>query len=228
MGWFKKLTSPLWKPIRGLGRMARGNFKEGIADVGAGVKGAGGLLAMSNPFTGAALMAGGSLMDKADDPGGLKGTKLFKEIAAPSLLTYAGGKLAQGLGGGPQSATGNLTPQTNNGITSLTGQAGPVLKSSIAEPVMQSGSKVTSGIGKAIAGIGTEVKKDPLGFAKLGLDAIGGMAAGSAEDRMLKMQEERFRMEMEELEEEKRRKEEAAKLFGPYVQRTMQNMGYGQ
>lgn len=208
----------LTRPVRGIGRLLRGKFKEGLADVGSGVKTVGMGLSTINPLLGAGLVAAGSGMDKLDDPGGLKGTKLFKEIGLPAALTYGAGSLAKSSGigralsgGGPDvaaSAIPNVNPVTASGAMNVAGNSAQ--------------RSLGSGIAKAIGGIGRTIAKNPkeaLALAQVGLGAYGSAQEGAQQDRLIRMQEMQFEREQEEEERKRKQQEEVWRLIGPEISR---------
>lgn len=120
MGFFKGLA----RAPRGVGRILRGKFKEGIADLGGGLRSVSQIAAPFAPGLSAIGTATGALMDKVDDPGGLRKTKLFKEVAAPAAMTYAGGKVAGHLmNRGAGAASETALPSVQRGLADSAGIA---------------------------------------------------------------------------------------------------------
>lgn len=58
------------------------------------------------PIASAALTAGGRLAGKFNDPGGVRGTKIFKDVALPAAGAYAMGKGLEAMRGGAAGAAG--------------------------------------------------------------------------------------------------------------------------
>jgi hypothetical protein len=71
--------------------------------------------------------AGGKALGKLNDPGGLGGTKLFKDIALPAGLTYAGGKAIDKMGGFGKIAGGLGDGDGKFGIGDIVSGAGKIL-----------------------------------------------------------------------------------------------------
>jgi hypothetical protein len=193
----------LTKPVRGIGRMLRGNFREGIDDLGDGVKAASLPLSFINPLAGGAAALAGGVMDNAEE--GIENMNFGKEALLPAAMSvgagYAGrgiGKLLSGGGQMPGSASGILegTPD----LLPLQEGAGAV-ESLATKPITNTLPKAPgSGIGKMLSGVGNYVKENPLEVGSLALQPVG-MMQPTAEEEMR--------------DEERRRRKEWSSILVP-------------
>ena len=147
------------KPVRGIGRLLRGKFREGFDDLGEGAKAAAVPVSFVNPLLGAGLALAGNVADKATDPGGLGKAKLFKDFAAPAALTYGAGQLGRGIGSALMKGGQVAQPGVEFGFG-----------------IGQNAAPAGQGIGRALLqagrGAGNYIAKNPevLGY---GMQAVG-------------------------------------------------------
>jgi hypothetical protein len=161
------------------------------------------------PFVGpgiAALATGaGKLTGKLNDPGGIKGTKVFKDVVAPAALTYAGGKLAQGFAGAAKG-TAPLAKGTSPLVNSMpgmrtVGSVGTIASgtaSTVGAPLAQSAasSSFLGAAGDIAKGAGKWIAKNPdtaMRGAELGMNAYGAYQEGKAMDREWDAEQDQIR-----------------------------------
>ena len=203
------------RPIRGIGRLARGKWREGLGDLGEGVKAASLPLSFINPALGGLARGAGEVMDAADNPGGIGKMKLFKDAIAPAALTAGAGYAAKGIGalargGGAPASLAPGGPMPGMPMAATSGVAAPAATSAAA-PITSSVpgvmDKARNSIGSIARGVRNFAVKNPVQTAQIaqaGLNAYGQYEQGSAMDQ--------------EREEEKRRRRMWSELLGPVFQ----------
>ena len=183
------------KPIRGLGRILRGKFKQGLGDIGSGAKSAAPLLALTGvgaPLALAIGAAGGALEGGTTGGGGignvLKGaaggaarTGLALGARGLGSKLMGGGGAAEGVpnlasaGTGSQSASSALQAiSQRGGLSKLSEGAGRSL-----------GSRLLGGAGDAIS----YAEKHPT-LVGSALKGYGDYRQGQADDRALDFERE--------------------------------------
>ena len=99
-GFFKKLgkgiAETVYRPVRGIARVATGDFRRGLGDIGFGIKRgaqAAALLSTGGMYAPALLAAGGGMLERATQKGAG-----FKNVVGAGLGGAAGAYGARGLG----------------------------------------------------------------------------------------------------------------------------------
>lgn len=210
MGIFGSIVDIVRKPIRGIGRIARGKFREGLSDIGAGAKAAAPALALTGVGAPLALGIGAG-------GGALEGA------------TKKGAGFGDVIGGAAGGAAGAGTGLALRGIGSrLLGGAGEAIDpfaraasgagnaASVAAPAAAAGAGAGGGVGGALRGIGSFVKDNPevaTQIAGTAANAYGAHQEGEALDRLARLREE-----------EQRRAWERQENADPVIQRILQEL----
>lgn len=185
------IWDPITRPIRGIGRLLRGKFKQGLGDIGAGAKGLAPLLALTGVGAplgiGAklalAIGAGGGALEGATTGGGGIGNALKGAAggAARTGLALGGKALATKYLGGGGGAGGVNTYDPNVAVQG-TG----------LEAASSGGSR---GIGRLL-----DAGKDVAGWAEkhptltgAALSAYGDYEERESSDRMAQLEEDDLR-----------------------------------
>lgn len=214
MNFLKKLGELIANPVRGVGRILRGNIKEGLGDIA-------GTARVAAPFIPGLGIPAGLAIGAADD---LLHDRGLKTAALNAGTSFAASKVASVLAGKSGGAA-NALPAEKVATPSMA-TAGPQLANSadgmrqqvagfLAEGVPQASARVGSfapDAGRAVAGAVAGNTADP-GFwgqmtpyekGSLALRGVGGIAdaygayrQGQVEDRMMEMSEEDRRRQME-------------------------------
>src|SRR3990172_7366881 len=149
MSLWSDLKAAVYKPIRGIGRVARGAvtgdkrlMARGVGDFGSGLKAGGKFAAFIpgvGPGVGAAMTAVGSLAERADDYRGLKTWRPVNDTLLPAAKTYALGRVVKSvggkiMGGGGAPGVPGMSPVPPTDLARLTGPL------STATPAMAPGA----------------------------------------------------------------------------------------
>jgi hypothetical protein len=192
----------LTKPVRGIGRMLRGNFREGIDDLGDGVKAASLPLSFVNPLAGGLARGVGEVMDNAEE--GVGNMKLGKDILAPAAMTAGAGYAGRGIGkmlsgGGAVGAPMDPTMPVDQ-LLPLQEGAGAMPELSAVKPPMAMPKPAGSGIGSMLGKAGNYIKDNPLEVGSLALQTFGMMQPTPQEEMM---------------DEERRRRRQWSEILAP-------------
>lgn len=178
------------KPVRGVGRLLRGKFREGLGDIGSAAKTAAPLLhAIPGVGTGLAMgigAAGGALeagLDKNPRTNWLKSAAGGATRAGAGALAsrYLGGGAGGGGGGAGSSAT-ELIPGTPEFAGAGAGGGG------VTGALSRAGSRA----GDAVRSVGGFVEKHPT-LVGSGLEAFGQYQEGKAIERATQVEEDELR-----------------------------------
>lgn len=171
------------RPIRGVGRLLRGKFKEGIGDIGAGVKGlaAPALAATGVGLPAAALIGAGGGAAEAWGGGG-DASDVLKGAAGGVARAGAGSLAGKYLGGGAPSQ-----PSLMSGERALAplSSGSAVAPPSLASRAMTAGKSVLD----AGKGVASWAEAHPT-LAGAGVTALGEYQQGAADDKMAKLEED--------------------------------------
>lgn len=198
MGFFGSLVDIVRKPLRGIGRIARGKFREGLSDIGAGAKAAAPALALTGVGAPLALGigAGGGALEGATKKGAGFGDVI-------------GGAARGAAGAGTGLALRGIGSRVLGGAASTVNEATPTVVSEMAG----SGG---GGISGALRGIGSFVKDNPdvaTQIAGTAASAYGAHQEGEALDRLARLREE-----------EQRRAWQREENADPIIQRILQEL----
>ncbi len=212
MGLFSAIGSAISRPVRGLGRIARGKFRQGLGDIGAGVKTAAPLLAATTGI-GAPLAIGlgvGGGAAKSFGEGGDFGDVL-KGAAGGGLAAGAAG-IGRRLSGGANALRGG-TAGIDAPIAGFGGLG--------AEGAREVAGGIGSGIGGRLAGIGRGVasfaRENPVvasNLAGTAANVYGAREEGRAMD-------EELAFRREQIERANRRQENADPILQDILRRLL-------
>jgi hypothetical protein len=200
MGFFSAIGKAISRPVRGIGRIARGKFKEGLGDIGSGAKAAAPFLAATTgigALPAIAMGAGGGALEAGMSDQGVGGILKGAAGGAASAGTGAalrgiGGRL---LGGAPDAAAPAMEgAKAMGGAKSALASVG----SKAAAPAMEGAAR--GGIGSrllgAAKGVGNWAGNNPevaASVAGTGANAYGAYQEGAAADRIADLREEETR-----------------------------------
>jgi len=105
-GFFKGVGRAISRPVRGIGRIARGNFREGLGDIGHGIKrGAQAAALVGSGGTYAPLLAaaGGGMLERGTEEGAS-----FGNVMGAGIRGASGAVAARGIGNTARSIGGAL------------------------------------------------------------------------------------------------------------------------
>ena len=203
MSFFGSLLSIPQKAVRGIGRVARGKFKEGLGDIGSAAKGAAPLLALTGVGAPLALgigAGGGALQGATDDGfgGALRGAA--GGAANTGLALAARGIGSKILGGGVDAASAAGTPGVSAPVSGFGGLGEGAANTAMRSATQSVAGGATDAVPEAARGIGSRVlgfaKENPLVASEVvkgGLGAYGASQQGAALDREAALREEETR-----------------------------------
>ena len=202
------------KPLRGLGRLARGKFKEGFADIGGAARAAAPILGMTGIGLPAAALigAGGGVLEagaSGEDLGGVL------ESGVKGAAGGAAGHGARGLLGIGRVAAGTapaaaipagmpadvaaeaaLNPELAAGMgmpAAPAATAAPSAAASTGAAWGKPAAPAPRGIGRQILAWAKENPELAVGVLGTAANVYGQQQMGEAQDRMLDLQERRMR-----------------------------------
>lgn len=223
-GFFKGVGRAISRPVRGVGRMLRGNFREGLGDIAHGAKYAAGFIPGVGPLAAAGIGAAAGALERGAEQGFNAGNIIRGGAggAVAGLTGEAAQGALRGVGGlvrGGSSAASSLpsasVPSAGGSTAAVPGaaNAGRGITMSALKPLAGAPSTVSSaatvGAGalskvpkpppSALKGVGSFLAKNPE-VATAGMSAGANMMAanqmGQAEDRRLSLEEEQMRQRM--------------------------------
>ena len=207
------------KPIRGIGRLARGKFKEGLGDIGAGAKGLAPILAMTGvgALPAMALGAAGGMFQGIGEGKGIGG----------AAKGAAGGAAMAGVGalGAKFAKAGQAVGNPFAASTAAAG-AKTAVPAQVASLATEGGRGALSKIGSAGAGVGRWATKRPdLALQAVGTaaDAYGSHQQGKAYDRQADIAEENMRRNWDRQDTMDTRKRAMDPILAEIIQRLMSN-----
>jgi hypothetical protein len=183
-----RVKNAVSKPVRGIGRIARGKFREGMGDIGEGLEAAGPALhAIPGVGTAAAigLQAGGAAMNRMGQEGANFGSvagsagRGAAQGGASALGGAAIGKIAGGAGGAAAEGIGD----------ELAGSAVDGIGDELAGEAAQ-------GLGSRFGGWVSENPELAGDIAGTGLEAYGAHKDDKARQRAWELEEEERRQRM--------------------------------
>ncbi len=178
------------RPVRGIGRAVRGDFKGALGDIGHGLKRGAQFAALvgSGGIAAPLLAAGGGMLERGTEQGagignvlgaGLKGAS--GAVAARGVGNIGRSLLGTGTQAAGQAAGQAVAPAAYN-------PAGPVM--SFASPVAETGGRL-SGIGNALKSGSEFLEAHPKS-----VEFAGNLLSGRAEAQQFESQEKRYREEL--------------------------------
>lgn len=228
MGFFKKLGDIVSRPVRGIGRIVRGKFREGIADIAHGAKYAAAFVPGVGPGMAAAIGAGAGALERGAERG--FNVRNMAQGAVGGAAAGLAGEGVQGLGRAGLSAVrgigsrvaGNAAPSAMTAAGSVP-TAPPALSVGSPSSGLRLGMQSMPGVARSVsAGLpsvtspvasvatsaaGTGAGQGLGGIGKMYLasqglgaaaQAYGAQQMGKAEDRRAGMEEEGVRRDWEQ------------------------------
>lgn len=185
MGFFSSIGSAISKPFRGIGRIVRGKFKEGLGDLADTAETFAPALALTGLGAPAAIGIGagaGALSSLNDDRSVLQGALGGgAKTGAAYALKGIGSKLGGGGGAGTATAGAPVAPG------SMVQTVAPITKT-VTE---SAGRGLGSRLGGALSGVGSYLQENPEVAIAAG-EGLGGIAQGRADSRLMDLREAEF------------------------------------
>ncbi len=164
----------LTRGVRGVGRLLRGKFREGIDDLGYTAKKVAPVVSAFNPLLGAAVGTAGRVANEANE--GVGKIKVFKDLAVPAAVDYGVGRALKSFKGGAFGKSGPPTAAAEK----ASGMAESALEAN--SPMLSSSASVTGRMGAddMIRGVGSIAQRTSQYGADLAPKptGVGGILSG--------------------------------------------------